>query len=130
MTRHGTAPSSGRTDVADDGPLWGRRIIAVCIDWELASAISAGFFGFDSMATLGVFALMTYMLVGTLGSTIGHRLVGVGVRGLDGSLPGPLRALGRTFALCLGIPAVITDPTGRGLHDRWAGTHVVRLSGR
>jgi len=29
--------------------------------------------------------------------------------------------------LCLALPAVITDPAGRSLHDRWAGTQVVRL---
>jgi len=108
------------------GPLWGRRIVGVCIDWALASAISAGFFGFDAMATLGIFALSTFLLVATLGSTIGHRLAGIGVRTLDGRAPGPLRALARTLALCLVIPAVVTDRSGRGLHDIWAGTCLVR----
>lgn len=105
----------------------GRRIGALMIDWLLASAISAGFFGYEPMATLAVFAVMTTALVGTVGSTIGHRLCGIGVRGLDGGLPGPLRAVVRTVALCLVIPAVVWGPDGRGLHDRWADTVVVRV---
>lgn len=107
--------------------LWGRRIIAVIIDWALASAISAGFFNYEAMATLAIFFVMTYLLVATLGTTIGHRLLGVGMRLLNGHAPGPLKALIRTAALCLAVPPVITGADGRGLHDRWAGTHVVRV---
>lgn len=97
------------------------------IDWLIASLISAGFFGYDPMATLAVFAVMTVVLVGTVGSTIGHRVCGIGVRRLDGGLPGPLRALVRTLGLCLVIPAAVWGADGRGLHDRWAGAAVVRL---
>lgn len=79
------------------------------------------------MVTLAVFGAMTFVLVGTAGTTIGHRICGVGMRRLDGQRPGPLRALGRTCGLCLVLPAVITDPVGRSLHDKWAGTQVVRL---
>jgi len=79
------------------------------------------------MVTLAVFGIMTFLLVGTAGTTIGHRICGVGMRTLDGQRPGPLRALVRTVGLCLALPAVITDPAGRSLHDRWAGTQVVRL---
>ena len=39
---------------------------------------------------------------------------------------GTLRALVRTIGLCLVIPAVVWGSDGRGLHDRWAGTDVVR----
>lgn len=106
---------------------WGRRILAICIDWALASAISAGFFAYDQMATLAVFGVMTFVLVGTAGTTIGHRITGVGMRTLAGGLPGPLRGLARTVGVLLVIPAVVTDPAGRSLHDRWSGTQVVRL---
>jgi uncharacterized RDD family membrane protein YckC len=106
--------------------LW-RRSVALVIDWAIASAISAGFFGFNSLATLVVFFGITTILVGTLGSTIGHRLCGIGVRGRDGALPGPLRALMRTAALCLVIPAAVWGADGRGLHDRWAHTEIVRV---
>jgi len=105
----------------------GRRIGALAIDWALASSISAGFFGFDSMATLAVFGAMTILLLSTLGATIGHRLFGLGVRRLDGGAPGPARAAVRTLGICLVVPAVVWGPDGRGLHDRWSGTSVVRL---
>jgi len=106
---------------------WGRRIGAICIDWAVSSAISAGFFDYHPMATLAVFGVMTFLLVGTAGTTIGHRICGLGMRTLAGGLPGPLRALGRTVGVLLVLPPVITDPAGRSLHDRWSGTQVVRL---
>ncbi len=40
--------------------------------------------------------------------------------------PGPVLALVRTVLLCLVLPAVIWDADGRGLHDRFAGTAIVR----
>ena len=106
---------------------WGRRFLAICIDWVLASAISAGFFAYHPMATLAAFGAMTFVLVGTAGTTIGHRICGIGMRTLHGGLPGPLRGLARTAGVLLVIPAVVTDPAGRSLHDRWSGTQVVRL---
>jgi len=32
----------------------------------------------------------------------------------------------RTVSLCLVIPAVVWGLDGRGLHDVWAGTQIVR----
>lgn len=101
--------------------------MALFADWLVAVAISAGFFGYDATATLVIFATMTTVLVGTLGSTIGHRVLGLAVRDLTGGLPGLGRAAIRTIALCLVIPAVVWGPDGRGLHDRWAGTQIVHL---
>ena len=40
--------------------------------------------------------------------------------------PGLLSALVRTALLCLVVPAVVWDADGRGLHDRVAGTAIVR----
>ena len=40
--------------------------------------------------------------------------------------PGFLSALARTILLCLVVPAVVWDSDGRGLHDRVAGTAIVR----
>lgn len=107
----------------------GRRAVALLVDWLVASLISAGFFGFDSLATLAVFGVMTAVLVGTLGATIGHRICGIAVRTLDGRLPGPVLALVRTVGLCLVVPAAVWSSDGRGLHDRWAGTDIVHLAG-
>ncbi|MHB1063122.1 MAG: RDD family protein [Georgenia sp.] len=120
-------PDSSTTSVTRPVAGLGRRIAALLIDWALASAISAGFFAWDAMVTLGIFALMTFLLVGTLSATIGHVALGLGVRTLAGGPAGPGRAFVRTLALCLVIPAVVWGRDGRGLHDVWAGTVVTRV---
>ena len=110
----------------------GRRIVALVIDWGLALLISNAFFGADAMATLGVFAAENVVLVGTAGATAGHLAAGLVVRHLpaDGAeattQPGLGAALIRTVLLCLVIPAVIWDADGRGMHDRLAGTVLIR----
>lgn len=103
--------------------LW-KRVGALIIDWFAALAINAGFLNGHPMATLAVFALMTWILLGTLGSTIGHTIFGIGVRDHAGRLPGPKKALIRTVLLCLVVPAVISDGRGRGTHDVAAGTAI------
>lgn len=113
-------------DIIPLAPL-GRRIIALVIDWLLAIAISAGFFSYDEFATLGIFALMSVLLVGTIGGTIGHVIVGLAVRRIDGGLPGPLKALGRTALLCLVLPAILTVPDGRSYHDALMKTTITRV---
>jgi hypothetical protein len=121
-------PASGSGSLA---PL-GRRVAALVVDWLLCLAISTGFFGGDPMATLAVFAVENALLVGTLGSTVGHRLLGLGVRPLAAGssatwVPAGLgRAAARTLLLCLVIPAVVWDADGRSLHDRATGTVIVR----
>jgi uncharacterized RDD family membrane protein YckC len=69
---------------------------------------------------------MNLLLVGTLGCTIGHRLLGIRVVRLGGAAAGPLHALIRTILLAVVIPAVIWDRDTRGLHDKIAGTVTVR----
>lgn len=140
-----TPPPPARDDDADNGDaahgapggfapgrypplatLW-RRLVALGIDWAAAVAISMGFFDFAAMATLGVFALMTFILVATLGASIGHVVCGLAVRRGPGQLPGVGRAFVRTVLLCLVIPAVVWGPDGRGLHDVVAGTTITRI---
>lgn len=106
----------------------GRRIGALLLDWLVASLVSLAFFGYDPMATLGVFALENLLLVSTLGYTIGHRAFGITVRPEVDGVPyiGFLRGAVRTLLLCLVIPAVIWDGDGRGMHDKAARTVIVR----
>ena len=106
-----------------------RRAVALVVDWAVASFV-AYLFGLDrSWGPLAVFALENVLLVSTLGYTIGHRLLGLQVRVLGaptGAWVGFGRGAVRTALLCLVIPAVVWDRDGRGLHDKAAGTVIVR----
>ena len=141
-----------------------RRIVALCVDWLASMGVSGllfpsaglepGFFAGAPLATTGVFAVSTILLVGLLGTSVGHRLTGVRVVRLRDVVPAALGAHGgpavpgvpdprdararqvpppgllpavvRTVLLCLVIPAVVWDSDGRGLHDTAAGTALVR----
>lgn len=121
---------------------FGRRLAAWVIDWALCTAVVFGLLGFDlqlgpdaqpdlilgaptsSWAVLGVFAAENLLLVTLLGSTVGHRLLGLQVWQVrPGSFP--IQVLVRTALVCLFVPALITR-SGRGLHDVLAGTRIVR----
>lgn len=124
----------------------GRRIGGLIVDWVACQAIGYALFDGHPLAAVIIFAVENLLLVGTVGGTVGHRLFGLRVRrlqaprslmigGVDGDDrpdPGPdvppnlLNAVVRTTLLCLVIPAVIWDADGRGLHDRLAGTAIVR----
>jgi uncharacterized RDD family membrane protein YckC len=110
-----------------------RRALAAIIDWVLAQLIVIGVFGIEidqggaaAFAPLGVFALMHLLLVGTIGTTIGHRVVGIGVTGLDGGSLRPAQTAIRTLMVVLFLPAVFTASDGRGFHDRAAGSMTIR----
>ena len=117
---------------------FGVRLVGVLIDWGIAALIAKGLFavplpfsqppasGGQNFIVLGVFAVMNLLLVGTLGSTIGHRIMGLQVRSLEGGRVLPLQTLVRTLLLCLFIPAIVWDRDGRGLHDKVPNTVIVR----
>jgi uncharacterized RDD family membrane protein YckC len=112
----------------------GRRVVAVLVDWLISNVIAAGLMhyrlgegGLGPFKPLAVFVLMNLLLVGTLGSTIGHRLLGLRVVRLGGAGAGPLLAAIRTVLLAVVIPAVIWDRDTRGVHDKIAGTVLVRI---
>jgi uncharacterized RDD family membrane protein YckC len=123
-------PQRGRGSLAR----FGRRLVAVVVDWFLCDLIAAGFMGYrlgqgglGSFKPLEVFVLMNLLLVGTLGSTIGHRLLGIRIVKVGGASAGPLLAAIRTVLLAVVIPAAIWDRDTRGLHDKIAGTVTVRI---
>lgn len=122
------AVSDESHDPGANAAYWSRRIPAVVIDWLLSYAVSIGFLNANPWGTLAVFAVSTFVLQASLGTTIGHRLFGLGVRTENGKVPGVARAGVRTLALCTVLPAVVTDADGRGLHERWSRTHLVRLA--
>jgi uncharacterized RDD family membrane protein YckC len=116
----------------------GRRILAILVDWAIATAISllvfppAGLDGWEKVsasnpaATLGAFAILQVVFISTLGGSIGHLLFGLRLVPLQPAWIGVLKPLIRTVLLCLFVPAVIFDKDQRGLHDLAAKTLLVR----
>ncbi|WP_279071318.1 RDD family protein [Microbacterium lacticum] len=115
-------PSAGGGSIARPG----RRIAALAIDWACAVIVSIAFFAYDSLATLVVFAIVQIVFIPTLGGSPGHRLLGMRVQLVTGGWVGLWRPIVRTVLLCLVIPAVIWDADQRGLHDKAAGTVLLR----
>ncbi len=113
---------------------WGRRIVALCIDWAVSLLIASVFLG-DQVWTgrgavvfaplLALFVQLT-VLTGLLGSSVGQRFAGLAVARLDGGPVGLPRATLRSLLICLAIPPLIFDRDSRGLHDLAVGTVVVR----
>lgn len=104
----------------------GRRLTAICVDWALCLLVSHGLFDGRPSTTLAIFAVENLLLVGTIGTTVGMRLCGVRVQAVGHGVAGPLRAVIRTVLLCLAVPALIWDRDQRGLHDKAAGTVLLR----
>ncbi|MDE3724046.1 RDD family protein [Nocardiopsis sp. N85] len=122
----------------------GRRLVGLILDWTLALLIAwglyrAGLIGagvtdeqqattlISNMAMV-VFAVSNILLLTLFGTSVGRRLVGVGVKATgERSWPWFVSMTVRTLLLCLVIPAVIYDRDTRGLHDRAAGTVSVRF---
>ncbi|TWP37045.1 RDD family protein [Leekyejoonella antrihumi] len=122
-------PESGRGAVASIG----RRLLALIIDWALCLLISYALLGYHNgqsgltgFEPLLVFFVENLLLVGTLGTTMGHRIMGLRVTRLDGTMSNPLFIAARSLLLCLVIPAAVWDGDQRGLHDRLAGTIITR----
>ncbi len=115
-----------------------RRMLALLVDWALCQLIAVGIFGMpwgqvqgaQAFLPLGLLFLENLLLVTTLGTTVGHRLLGLRVVSVDAvehaAPPAPLRSAARAALLCLFVPALIMDADGRGLHDKAARTVVVR----
>jgi uncharacterized RDD family membrane protein YckC len=115
-------PESGPGSVAS----FGRRFLAIFVDWILCLMIAGALIGSTGWTPV-VLGVENVLLVGTLGYGIGGRLLGIRVSRVGGGHPYPLAVLIRTVLLCLAIPALIWDRDGRGLHDKIAGSVVVRI---
>lgn len=129
-----------------------RRLVGLALDWGISAmlvwgAINLGLIGqevaaaaagggehealaltnFTTLSTLVVFAAMNIVLLTLFGTTIGRRIVGVGITATgERSWPWFASMAVRTLLLCLVIPAVVYDRDTRGLHDRAAGTIATR----
>jgi uncharacterized RDD family membrane protein YckC len=117
---------------------FGVRLVGILIDWVIALVIARGLFGVplpfseqpatgaENFIVLAVLAVMNVLLVGTIGTTIGHRIMGLQVRHVSGGRATLPQAFIRTVLLCLAVPAIVWDRDGRGLHDKVPNTVIVR----
>ena len=104
----------------------GRRLLALVVDWLTCLLIATGF-ALDRVwaGRRSCCVVEQTLLVGLLGYSMGHRLLGLRwpawtARRRAGARPRPGGAAG------LAIPPLVMDRDGRGLHDLAAGTVVVR----
>jgi uncharacterized RDD family membrane protein YckC len=110
---------------------WPRRIIALFVDWILATLITVGIIGPGSYAhdpnsswvVMLVFFVEVTVLTAFAGASFGQLLLGIRVLTLDGRPLNLLVAMARTILVCLVIPPLIfRSDSGRGLHDLAAGS--------
>ena len=118
-------PESGPGSLAPGG----HRLGAFLADIAL-SALVAGLFTAPELPrnwSLVAF-LAEYLVFGAaFGQTPGMRLLGLRLVRVDRpARVGPIRVVARTLLLALLVPALIWDADGRGLHDRFTQTAVVR----
>ena len=117
----------------EDGPRsaagFGRRLVALILDWIACEVIALAVFRTQSQVqlwTLVFFAAEIWLLTGLTGFTLGKRLLGIRVARLDGQPVGLLSSLIRTVLLLLVVPPLALDRDLRGLHDKAARTIVIR----
>lgn len=129
-----------RLGLPENGPgsiaRFGRRVAALAVDIACAAVIGYAFFHHtdpvtgvlvaDPLATNLVFAAVQILFIPTLGGSPGHRLLGMRVVRADGAWTGLWRPVVRTALLFLVVPALIWDDDRRGLHDKAAGTVLIR----
>lgn len=99
---------------------------AIAIDWAIAVAISAAFFGYDSLVTLLVFVALQVLMTVIVNASIGHAILGLRVVPLEGGLLGVWRPVVRALLIALVIPAMVWDENNRGWHDRASRTILLR----
>lgn len=104
----------------------GRRIAALAIDFAIAALLSAAFFRYNGFASTLIFAGMQVLFITLVAGGIGHLVVGLRVVPISGGWIGWWRPIVRTVLLALVLPPLIWDADQRGLHDKLAGTVLVR----
>ena len=121
-------PETGPGSVAG----MGQRLVALVIDWVASLLVSGELFHLGQGRAPGALTLLIFaaeILVLTLlsGGSFGQLLLRLRVERVSGGRLPFLPLLVRTVLLCLVVPPLIYDRDGRGLHDRIAGSVVVRL---
>ncbi|MBJ7358563.1 RDD family protein [Nocardioides sp.] len=117
---------------------WGRRIVALFVDWIVSTLAVIGVVGLEDYSdtgnasgfiVLGVFVVESAVGTALVGGSFGQVATRLRVVPADGSPRNvdPLRSLARQVLIALVIPPLVYRPDGRGLHDIAAGSAVVTL---
>ena len=112
----------------------GRRLSALMVDWIVATLTTGMLFPLfasslaPSLTRLAIFVLEVGLMTALTGASIGQRLFGIRVVSYpDQYFLLPSKAFLRTLLIALVIPALVIDNEGRGLHDRFTKSQVVRV---
>ncbi len=116
------------------GPVrFGRRLVAITLDWlacyAIVAALSGGVGQMSGFKPEIFFLFFGEVLILTTlsGASLGQRIFGLRVVSfVDGGPISPMQAFIRTFFLVLVFTAVTYDDNGRGIHERLSGTILVR----
>jgi uncharacterized RDD family membrane protein YckC len=128
MNATDTWPDSGPGSVAGIGVRLKAFIVdsVLCVLIALAAGFRPGRPGYD-LTVFGSFLLIELLFVAVAGQTPGMRVAGAAVvRFSDGKRAAFKWVLVRTLLLTTVLPALIVDASGRAMHDRAAGTIMIR----
>lgn len=124
---------------------WGRRVVALFVDWVASWLVVALILGWDDVVrtgssastwTLLVYVVESVVLTTLAGGSFGKlatrlrtvRTTPAGPQPLPDPRPlDPLRTIARQILIAVVVPPLIFRPDGRGLHDLAAGTATVTL---
>ena len=123
-----------------DTASWGRRILALFVDWLASSLVVVVLIGPDGWSedsrsgfyVLGVFVLESSLLMALAGGSFGQLATRLRVVKNDGTgrPVDLLRCLLRQVLVALVVPPLIYKPDGRGLHDLAAGSVTIPVTAR
>jgi uncharacterized RDD family membrane protein YckC len=126
--------TSAVTPVSDTAS-WGRRILALFVDWVACLAVVDGLVAAGVLAgnpnglgTLALFVVESALFTAVAGGSFGKLATRLRVVRRDdaGQPVSLLRALVRSLLVALLVPPLLTFD-GRGLHDVAAGTRTVTV---
>ena len=136
----------GARPAVDGTASWGRRALALLVDWVACTLVVLLFVGpdtyyassegGDASPLTGLLTPLTYwveasVLTSLVGGSFGQLVCGVRVVRLvgRGGLPLPLLpSLGRHLLVLLVIPPLVFRPDGRGLHDMATGSAAMSVA--
>lgn len=110
---------------------FGRRLVAILIDWMSALLIARLLFPSVDNQVLSAWALLVFIVlqvvfIPTIGGSIGHRICGMRIVTLTGQWVGLWRPVVRTLLLAAIVPLLVWDSDQRAFHDKVAGTVLIR----